>query len=105
MSIVIFSYNSNEIKIPCKNEEKMKEICKRFELKTGNNINELFFLYGGNQVNLEYTFDQLVSKEDKKKNEIKIIVCSSNEEDENENIESKEIICPECGEPCLININ
>ena len=43
MSIVIFSYNSNEIKIPCKNEEKMKEICKRFELKTGNNINELFF--------------------------------------------------------------
>ena len=104
MSKVIFHYNGNEIIIPCQNGDKMKEICKKFEVKSQNNINKLAFLYGGNIVDLEKTFEQIISKEDKNANKIKIIVISSNKVVENKNIELKEIICPECFEPCLINI-
>ena len=52
MSEVIFNYSGREILIPCQNEEKMKNICQKFVDKVEKNINELCFLYNGNQVNL-----------------------------------------------------
>ena len=34
MAEIIFRYNGNETRMQCNKDEKMKEICKRFALKT-----------------------------------------------------------------------
>ena len=47
----------------------------------------------------------MISKEDKERNKMNIVVNSLNKLDKDIIFESKEIICPECGELCLININ
>jgi len=106
MSEVKFNYIGREIIIPCQKEEKMKNICQRFADKANNDINKLFFLYNSNKVNIENTFEQIINFGDKESNKMNIIVDnSSNEIDKNKIVESKEIICPECGEPCLLKIN
>ena len=106
MCEVIFHYDGNEIVIQCQNEEKIKNISQRFADKANINLNELYFLYNSNIVNLELTFKQLVNIEDKRTNKMNIIVGNSlNEVDKNKIVESKEIICPECREPCIVNID
>ena len=81
-----------EIIIPCQKEEKLKNICQRFADKTNNDINKLFFLYNGNKVNIENTFEQIINLGDKENNKMNIIVAnSSNEIDKNKIMESKEI--------------
>ena len=83
----------------------MKNICQRFADKINNDINKLFFLYNGNKVNIENNFEQIINLEDKENNKMNIIVVnSSNEMNKNKFMESKEIICPECGELCLLDI-
>ena len=105
MSEIKFNYIGREIIIPCQKEEKMKNICQRFADKINNDINNLFFLYNGNKVNIENTFEQIINLEDKENNKMNIIVVnSSNEINKNKFMESKEIICPECGELCLLDI-
>ena len=66
MSKVIFLFNGLEIIIQCNKDEKMKEICKRFALKTNNEINNIYFLYNGNKINEELKFNEQAKKEDKK---------------------------------------
>jgi len=59
----------------------MKDICLRYSTKLGKNINQLIFLYGGNQINFELSFENQANSKDKISNEMKVLVYY-NEEDE-----------------------
>ena len=73
--------------IQCPKNYKMKDICQLFAKNIGHDINSLSFLYGGNQINLELSFEDLALPNDKANNKIKIIVVK-NEKDES--------YCPFC---------
>ena len=82
MAEKVFQYEGNPISIQCNNKnQKMKEICIKLSGKINTNINSLIFLYGGNQLNLEKTFNEIT-----KENKISILVYKY----ENE-------ICSKCG--------
>ena len=70
-----FIYKGNPTIIQCSLEDKMKNICQKFTTKTQLNINNLYFLYNGNIINLESQFNQI----NQGKNKIKILVNEINE--------------------------
>ena len=105
MTDIVFIFNSIPTTIQCKKDDYMKDICQKFATKVGADLSDTYFLYGGKVVDLKLKLDNILSENDKKSNNIKILVYSNNTKDDNlNNIEySKEIICPKCGKICLIN--
>ena len=105
MASVIFSYDGRETTIQCQPLDKMRNICQKFVSKISSDINQIYFISGGNQLNLELTFAQLANTIDKNSNEIKILVSDKMKNISKENLkQSKEIICPECNKNSLIQI-
>lgn len=106
-SKAIFVYNGNTTIIQCNLNDKMKEICQKFSSKLQIDLNNLFFLYNGNKINNELTFQQLINKLDSNKNEMNILAFDSIDNDiKNENMKrSKEIICPQCNDQIFITFN
>ena len=90
MSKVIFSFNGIQTIIQCLKEDKMKDICQKFTSKIDIDINSIFFLYGGNKLNLELTFQQHANSFDKNNNQMNILVYKYDNNDV--------LICPKCGE-------
>ena len=70
---VIFTLEGQNLTIQCSKTDKMREICQRFAIKAEKNINSLLFLYGGNQLNLDLTFDEQATSLDKTNNEMKVL--------------------------------
>ena len=107
MLTVVFIYNGIETIIQCLKNDKMKDICNKFVSKAQLDINNLFFIYGSNILNLELTYDEIVNEIDKERNNMKILVNENNKKIiKNDGIiKSKDIICPKCLENCLIDIN
>lgn len=108
MATVIFNYKGGETKIQCNKEDKMKNICLKFisKNKIDININQFTFIYGGKIVNLELSFLEQANSLDKTRNEMYIIAYDNSNtilsEANNSEINSKEIICPQCSENCRI---
>ena len=105
MSKIIFSYNGLETIIQCNEQEKMKEIIKRYKSKINTEEN-IYFIYNGIILNEDLKYGEIINEEDKKRNTINILVYEINMKTEKEKmIRINEIICPECKEDILININ
>ena len=105
MASVIFSYDGREATIQCQTQDIMRDICQKFVSKINTDINQIYFISGGNKLNLELTFAQLANTLDKNLNEIKILVSDKMKNISKENLkQSKEIICPECNKNSLIQI-
>ena len=90
---VIFTLDGENMIILCSNQDKMEDICKKYSSKIEININSLIFLYGGNKLNLNLTFQEQASSIDNSKNEMKILVVKKEDE----------FICPKCGEKIKLN--
>ena len=75
MAEIIFHYEGEPINIQCNKNEKMKDICIKLSNKINLNINSLIFLYGGNQLNLDKTFNEIT-----KENKINILVYKNENE-------------------------
>ena len=58
MAKVIFEYNGAKTTIQCLKEDTMKNICLKYSSKINTNINSLYFLYGGNQINPNLSFQE-----------------------------------------------
>jgi len=103
---VNFQYQGNKIIIQCRGYEKMKDIADRFKTKIGLNSNNLIFLCHGANLNLENTFNEEIKDEDKKNNQINVVVENNDDSLDNnkETIKSKNIICPICKENCRMCI-
>ena len=89
---IIFQFNGVDVKIQSLKDEKMKSICQKYENKIGIKMNSLIFLYGGTQLNLDLSFNDLANSIDKLNNKMKILVFKD------EFNESNECSCPNCGE-------
>ena len=107
MAEILFNYKGIETIIQCNINDKMKDIINRFISKIKNNNKNLYFIYNGNKVNEELTFNQQTNEIDNKRKKMNILVYEEEENNKNnlKEIKSKEIICPECHENILININ
>ena len=109
MSLAIFNYNGRQYSIPCNSEDKLKDICNKFAIKSEINLDSVYFVYNGEKIKSELTFEKCVNNTDKIRNKMNILVFPMNSDEDNNNnehlISSKDIICPECGECSKININ
>ena len=104
---VIFIYETVNTKVIGKRNDLLKDLCQTFAAQKGLEMDNLYFLYGGEIINYELTFNQQAKEEDKKNGKMNILVYSYNKTIINENsnsIQSEEVICPKCLENCLINI-
>ena len=100
MSDVNFINNGIDTLILCSKEETMKEICSKYAIKIQKNLDDLIFLYGGKNLNLELKLNQISEQ-----NKINILVYDKHSTVINTNNVfkiSKDVICPECGDICLI---
>ena len=62
----IFIYNGNQTIIQCISNEKLSIICERFINKLQLDKSKIYYyLYGGNIINKELSFEEQVNKEDK----------------------------------------
>ena len=106
MAEVIFKYKGTDTLIQCLIEDKLKDICQKFCIKTQNNINDVVFIYGGEIINFDLEFNQAANQIDKKNLKMNVLVSDKNSYNTNENInliKSKDILFPKCGEICLID--
>ena len=99
-----FTYEGSTIKIQCKRDEYMKDIFKRYANKISKDANDIYFTCKGSLINEESKLEEI----NKKDNEIEILVNDISDK-KNENKAEiikhyKDVICPECGEACLIDI-
>ena len=88
----IFTLDGEDLTIQCNENDIMKDICQKYSNKIKRNINSLIFLYGGNQLNFNLKFRDVITDKDSK--EMKIVVYSN---------ENNEFICPKCGEKIKLN--
>ena len=65
-----FSYNQEETIIKCNLEDKIEDICRNFTTEKNYNNLKLYFLYGGNQINLKLHLNEIISDYDKEENKI-----------------------------------
>ena len=87
---VIFTLNGINLLIQCTSNDKMEEICKKYANKVCKDIKELMFLYGGNQLNLDLTFNEVANSIDKNNHEMKILAYElEKEEIQNKKIDNK----------------
>ena len=86
---VIFNFEGIDLIVQCTTEDKMKDICQKYATKIETNINSLMFLYGGNQLNFNLSFNEQINSLDKDKNKMKVLVYKK---------EIDGIECPNCGE-------
>ena len=94
MAKVIFSFNGIKAEIQCLKEDKMINICKKYVSKINVDLNSLYFLYSGQKINLDLTFNELSNNIDKNTNRMKILVFQ---------YENEKFICPKCGERIKFN--
>ena len=107
MTEIIFIYNTLPVSIQCDKNELMREIFQRFANKVKIDLSEVYFLYGGGQIqDINQKFNDILKDYDKNLNSFKILVYSYENKNENNNLEIiKEIICGKCRNICLINFN
>lgn len=101
MSQVNFIYNGIHTTILCSTNETMKEIATRYTIKIQKNLDDLIFLFGGVELSLNLKYNQICGQQKK----INILVYDKHStiiNIKNKLKLSKDIICPECGEICLI---
>ena len=105
---ITFNFNGIKTIILGKENEKMKDICNKYATKAQLDSNNLYFLYNGDNINLDSTFNETVNCSDKEINKMNILVYEKTKTEEKTSdkilVKSKEIICPKCGENCLINM-
>ena len=82
MSQAEFNYEGTILNIQCNPEEKMEDIINRFIIKIGKKKEELYFLYSGNIIKEDLTYNNQVNENDKKRNKMSILVNNKSNEDE-----------------------
>ena len=101
----IFCHNQELITIQIGLNEKWEDVIKKYENKSGLEIQSVYFIYSGNQINKEYTIEQIINSDDKISKKMKILVNDILKEPINEEIiKSKDIICPICKKSIKIKI-
>ena len=60
MNTIEFNYKGVQTNIQCQENDSFENICHKFAQKRLVDINTLFFLYSGNQVNLKQKISEVI---------------------------------------------
>ena len=83
--------------IQCKENDNVKDICNKFCVKTGKEIDKSLFLYEGEKINLEKKIKDMITNKNENQNKLSILVSDTLVKKKINSIEnSKQVICPEC---------
>ena len=106
MSKVEFNHNGNYTIILCQENERMEEICKRYTYKSLIDINNVYFLYNGNKINLQLTYNQIVNDIDKQREMMSVLVYNINSTivSNNKIIKSDFPVCIKCKESVILEL-
>ena len=103
---VDFNYNGINTIIQCTKNDNIRNICQKYCTKIQTDINKLLFIYSGQILNQELELKDLINQVDNQNLKMNILVYDNTTTIEKDRIiKSKEIICPKCGELCLIDLN
>ena len=103
---VEFKYKNALYNIQAKEDDKMREICNKFTQKSQIDINDIYFLYSGDRLNLDLNLSQIINKLDKERQIMTIIAIDNKIQLNNNNIiKPPHIICPICKECARFEIN
>lgn len=92
MAKIIFILNGIQTVIQCDIQDKMNNLFKKFASKLNIDINDYIFIYGGNRIDKDLTFEQLANSIDIKANQMNILVYELNNlQESNEKIEKIDI--------------
>ena len=107
MCEAIFQFENTTFPIKCKYDTSMKDICNKFLSRNNIEKSKVFFLYSGNPINYELTFNQQANLIDKERKKMEILVNNFEQTtifNKKNIIKSKYVICPKCQEHCRIEI-
>lgn len=107
MAEIEFVYNGVSTMIQCNQDDKFSAILEKLSTKIKIELNSVYFLYSGELIqNQEKTFTQLANSIDKERKKMNIQINDLEKKGtvESQKIKSKQIICPECHENCLMSV-
>ena len=102
-----FEYNQVKVMIQAKSYEPFQSAIDRYIQKSQIQLDSVYFIANGSQINPEYSLESLMTNIDKKNKKIKVLVNQIQDKDNNCQeviVKSKNIICPKCSENCRISI-
>ena len=104
---VEFDYNQQILVLQAKFEDIFQDIINKYLLKSLLNPNSTYFIANGKQINPQETVGNQMNEMNKSIKKIKVLVQIIEEENTNVQVtvQSKNIICPKCQEPCRISID
>ena len=107
MTEIEFIYNQQTTIIQAKSDEPLKDIINKFLQKSLLEEKNVFFIANGKPISSEKTVLSHMNQMNKENNKLKILVQLTEEENAKEQtfVKSKDIICPECHQPCIIKSN
>ena len=79
MAEVIFNYEGANTSIQCEIYSKMENVIKKFLSKIEEKEDNYYYLYNGNSINKELTFDEQANEIDKNRKKMNIIVYNIKE--------------------------
>ncbi len=98
-----FNYNQHITVIQAQLDEPFKNASDKFLLKSLLEPNRVFFIANGRQINPEEKLEDQINLINKENKRFKVLVqLIERTTIQQENIKSKDIICPQCKEPCRI---
>ena len=104
---ITFIFEGNNYVVHANSSDKMKDIFENFRAQVSVEAKNLFHLYLGSTIKEELELDRVISDDDRQTNKMKIItnLIEENESNDQNNYKSKDILCPQCGEKCLLSMN
>ena len=104
MYTIEFNYNEFIREIKCDYYELIRNVCKRYAKKSNLDINTLGFIYLGKELNYELNFAQMAADIDKNRKIMTVFVVDKYLDEFNYS-RAREIICPDCYDSALIDID
>ena len=104
MILIDFEINQEHTLIEAELNEQFQDVINRYSQKTLLNPSSLYFITNGKPINPQQTVESHMSAINKQNRNLKVLVYLQEEENTNKavKVQSKEIICPKCFEPCRI---
>ena len=103
-----FNYNQVITNIKAKIEDPFQDVINKFLQKSLLEPDSVNFFVNGNVINPNESVERHMNNLDKEYKKMKILVTMAIQDDPNTEqviIKSKDIICPQCKEPCRISID
>ena len=103
MTEIEFDFNQKIIVIQANLGDSFQQVIKNYIIKTSLDPTTIYFFANGAKIDETKTVESQMNEVNKKNNKMKVLVHSI-EKSNDVFIQSKEIICPECLNPCRIKI-